>query len=154
MYNCLDNLYHCSTSASSKNNYPIGYGLKYCSRFGSSSRGSDYNRWRDATLKCLQDQLKPYLQSNPSASCADLTEYAFDSHPKCYTTEGASICNLGFRDQFFVATTVSPSDLLSIRSAKQMAEVLKICAEGVAEDVVDVATGPARMVGSWIAKHI
>jgi len=58
------------------------------------------------------------------------------------------------KDKLFVATTVSPSDLLSIRSAKQMAQVLKICVESVAKSVFDTAAGPAKSVASWIAAHI
>jgi hypothetical protein len=150
MYNCLDQLYRCSTTAEPKDRYPIDYGLKYCNRFSSRTGSVNFNQWRDATLKCLQDELKVFLTANPTRSCADLTKFAFDSHPKCYTVPGSSICQLSIREKAMVGLSVSPNDLLSLRSAKQMALVLKTCGG----DAVAAVNRGARRSWNWIKDRI
>ena len=49
--------------------------------------------WRDSVLICLQKLLVPRL-TDSTATCASIRKDAFDSHPECYTLEGASICDL------------------------------------------------------------
>jgi hypothetical protein len=109
--------------------YALGYGEKYCSRYDVdvdlSPRGLV---WRDAVLHCLQEALVPELAHVSSMSCDAITTFAFDSHPRCYT-EGPSICFLPIADVENVLATIDGQDLLSIRSAKQMASVAATCVE-------------------------
>jgi hypothetical protein len=63
-------------------------------------------------------------------TCSAITDFAFDSHPRCYT-EGPSICFLPISDITNVFGTIDGQDLLSLRSAKQMATVAATCVEQI-----------------------
>jgi hypothetical protein len=124
---CLEADMPCGESG-----YAVGYGEKYCSRFdvdpGLSPAGL---AWRDAVLHCLQEALVPELAQVSTMTCDAITTFAFDSHPVCYT-EGPSICFLPPSDVASVLGTIDGKDLLSLRSAKQMAAVAATCVEQLA----------------------
>ena len=119
---CLESAFPCGESG-----YAIGYGEKYCSRYdveaGFSAAGVV---WRNAVLHCLQEKLVPLLEETSTLTCDGVTTFAFDSHPGCYT-EGPSICFLPPGDVYNVVKTIDGQDLLSLRSAKQMAAVAGTC---------------------------
>jgi hypothetical protein len=124
---CLEADMPCGTSG-----YAIGYGEKYCSRYDVDHRFSPQGLvWRDAVLHCLQESLVPELPKAPSMTCTAITDFAFDTHPRCYT-EGPSICFLPPSDVLNVIGTIDGTDLLSLRSVKQIASVAVTCAEQLA----------------------
>ncbi len=107
--------------------YALGYGEKYCSRYDVETTFTPQGIvWRDAVLHCLQTALVPELPKVSSMTCDAVTTFAFDSHPRCYT-EGPSICFLPISDIASVLATIDGKDLLSLRSAKQMASVAGTC---------------------------
>jgi hypothetical protein len=117
--------------------YALGYGEKYCSRFDVDDTFSPQGiAWRDAVLHCLQLALVPELPKADAMTCDDLTDFAFDSHPRCYT-EGPSICFLPVSDVTNILGTIDGKDLLSLRSAKQMATVAATCVEQIAGALLD-----------------
>jgi hypothetical protein len=112
--------------------YAIGYGEKYCSRFDVDDTFSPEGKvWRDATLHCLQEALVPELGAIASMSCDAITTFAFDSHPACYTDHTPSFCFLPPADIANVLGTIDGKDLLSLRSAQQMATVAATCVEQI-----------------------
>jgi hypothetical protein len=68
-------------------------------------------------------------------TCDAITTFAFDSHPRCYT-EGPSICFLPVTDIANVLATIDGQDLLSLRSAKQMASVAATCVEQLSATIL------------------
>jgi hypothetical protein len=86
--------------------YPIRYGLKYCQRFSSVSLNDAGRRWTSATKLCLQQRLSEFLRSNPRPSCRALSDFAFSSHPACYTQPGASVCDLPLGTKARIGTIV------------------------------------------------
>jgi hypothetical protein len=127
--------------------YALGYGEKYCARYDVDVALSPQGLvWRDAVLHCLQEALVPELAHVSSMSCDAITTFAFDSHPRCYT-EGPSICFLPITDVENVVATIDGQDLLSLRSAKQMASVAATCVEQLSAAVFHFETreGQARL---------
>jgi hypothetical protein len=110
--------------------YFLRYGKQYCERFlaetGWSRRG---NRWRNSTLICLQEAIVPRLPigSGPACNCTQMKELAFSSHVDCYTTPGASICQLGLADWRRISAIVDAWDLLDEYGRRQMAAVVGRC---------------------------
>ena len=124
---CLEADMPCGTGG-----YALGYGEKYCSRYDVDGALSPQGIvWRDAVLHCLQEALVPELGRVSSMTCDAITTFAFDSHPRCYT-EGPSICFLPITDVENVLATIDGQDLLSLRSAKQMASVAATCVDQLA----------------------
>lgn len=123
---CLEEKYHCGDSG-----YPLAYGEKYCHRFNSlneSNLSPEGLKWRDATLVCLQEDLVGRLLS-PSyvANCDQLKQVAYNSHPRCYTQPGNSICDLSPIEWAKIGNVVDGKDFFTVPSAIQMKEVLKTC---------------------------
>jgi hypothetical protein len=116
-------------------------------------------KWRDETLVCLQQSLVPYTSGQET--CESLTRIAFDSHPRCYTQPGASICELTrpsieegitsrAQDIVTISTTVDGSDLLTTRSAEQIGSVMKECLGQIGDYAWDKTTDVAREAYDWI----
>jgi hypothetical protein len=125
---CLEANRPCGASG-----YAIGYGEKYCSRFDvDDTLSPEGDVWRDGTLHCLQEALVSELGAVASMSCDAITTFAFDSHPACYTGHSPSFCFLPPTDIANVLGTIDGQDLLSLRSAKQMATVAATCVEQIA----------------------
>jgi len=146
---CVEPIYGCGNAPGDEQTYPENYGKKYCTKFADHSWASGKGRtWRDQTLQCLQASLVPWVQSR-KGNCEALTTFAFDSHVPCYTQPGASICELmrpspsdgGItargEDLLKIARTPDGSDLLTRRSARQMAGVVEECAGQVTNYAVD-----------------
>ncbi len=123
---CLEQAHSCGEPG-----YAIGYGEKYCSRYDVDQTFSPEGLvWRDAVLHCLQEALVPELAIASKTTCDALTTFAFDSHPGCYTAS-PSICFLPPSDVLNVVSVIDGKDLLSLRSAKQMASVAATCVEQI-----------------------
>ena len=122
---CLESKIKCGETG-----YALAYGEKYCTKFSNlnneiSSKGKT---WRDLTLKCLQVELDFGLSNNEFTTCSSLSEFAFNSHPSCYTVEAASICHLPASDWNVIRSVPDTKDIWSIRSGKQIAGVMTNCA--------------------------
>ena len=97
---CLEAEDPCGASG-----YAIGYGEKYCSRYDVNNTFSPEGIvWRNTVLHCLQDALVPIL-SDKSMTCDAITNFAFDSHPGCYTAN-PSICFLPPSDALNVVSVI------------------------------------------------
>lgn len=134
---CFAKLCDC---AASPYEYFIGYGKKYCEAFLNLPGLSDAGRrWRDTTLRCLQETIVPQLPSDSSSSTCDckvMQVKAFDSHVACYTEPGASICALPASDWAKILAATDPvKGLADQKNRKQMLEVASICLPHVAGDV-------------------
>ena len=139
---CLEKYCSCGWSSSG---YALSYGLKYCKRFiaatGLSAAGE---KWRDATLVCLQEKLVPLvpLDATQKCDCAAIRTEAYDSHVACYTQPGASICSLSVPDLKVIDQTVDASDQFDKDGLRALASVLKTC----------VASDPAFPAKALLAK--
>ena len=90
---CLEQAHPCGADG-----YALGYGFKYCQLFASanSSQLSPAGLlWRNETLLCLQRALVPLL-SNATVTCAEILDFAYQTHPICYTESG--LCKLSLKD--------------------------------------------------------
>ncbi len=123
---CLEEKYHCGDSG-----YPLAYGEKYCHRFNSlneSNLSPEGLKWRDATLVCLQEDLVGRLLS-PSyvANCDQLKQVAYNSHPRCYTQKGNSICDLRADDWKTISKVVDKDDKYTKGGIQQILQVVFTC---------------------------
>ncbi len=137
---CLEPAHSCGESG-----YAIGYGEKYCSRYDVDNTFSPAGiTWRNAVLHCLQASLVPELATASSMTCDAITTFAFDSHPRCYT-EGPSICFLPPSDVLNVVSVIDGQDILSLRSAKQMASVAGTCVEQLGTAIFSLDAQPEQV---------
>lgn len=132
---CLEQIFPCDEAG-----YSLSYGNKYCRKYLSLNTENSESRyllspkgevWRDQTLLCLQQGLHTQWLGSGFASCEDLSKFAFDSHPKCYTHSTPSFCELKFKDWHIITSTVDGKDLLSLKSIKQMTKVALTCSTQV-----------------------
>jgi hypothetical protein len=80
--------------------------------------------WRDVTMRCLQQTLSDFVESNNNISCPKITEVGFKSHVSCYTQEAHSICDLGINDWKIIAwDIIEINDLVSPKGLKQAVAV-------------------------------
>jgi len=54
---CLEEKYQCG-----KNGYPVGFGLKYCKKFGQLKSYPAVRTWVEKTTICLKEKLVPLLK--------------------------------------------------------------------------------------------
>lgn len=127
--------------------YPLDYGVKYCQKLSaldfSPAQGfikpqvfpGDGNIWRDNVRECLQVEMDNYFQSTPDEelSCQSLRDFAFASHPRCYTQTSVSFCELPPESVIKVGTTIGLQDLFTQESLKQVRDTAEICEEQLAE---------------------
>ena len=122
--------------------YALGFGEKYCTGFKNASFSPKGDAWMVSVMYCLQKALVPYtMPAHASTSCADLQDFAFNSHPACYTKPGNSICFLPPSDVLTVMEVVGLNELFSARTMKQMAGVVRTCSLQLAEQLF--GGGPA-----------
>lgn len=129
---CLEAQFQCGPDG-----YPIRYGLKYCERFISLNTSRAYTgrllssqglAWRNNTLNCLQDVLIPSLTMVSQISdCQKVTEFAFNSHSRCYTQPGQSICDLPKSDWLIIGTIPDALDIGTYSGLRQIKEILVTC---------------------------
>jgi hypothetical protein len=108
--------------------YALGYGEKYCTAFkninGLTPRGS---AWRDSVMHCLQEELVPFSDPSSTATCSEILDTAFASHPRCYTRPENSICFLPPSDVLAILNTIGGGELLTARSRKQILSTIGAC---------------------------
>lgn len=116
--------------AGDEHEYFVSYGKKYCKVFldlpGLSSEGK---KWRDSTLRCLQESIVPKLPSSGSeCNCQTMETYAYASHVDCYTKPAASICDLPVADWWKIFAATDPvTTLTTSAGASQLLDVSLIC---------------------------
>lgn len=128
-YTCYSNEFRCQPSE-----YPLAYGKHYCERFqnlcGGSLTSPKARKWIAGTMKCLQVALA--VRRNQLATCDQVSDYAFDSHPNCYTTGsvdygGVSFCSLNPVEWSRIRSCVNATDRLSVIGLKQIAATALRC---------------------------
>jgi len=103
-------------TACGESGYALGYGEKYCTAFKNiDSLSAKGIAWRDSVMHCLQEKLVDYTQPSSTASCDQIIDAAFASHPVCYTLPESSICFLPPADTLAVLSTIGGSELLTAR---------------------------------------
>lgn len=122
---CIEELKYCGPTG-----YAIAYGDFYCNRFPEilgPLGDSKLDSWMYNVMSCLQNSLLGVVPNieNGDLSCNSLEEFAFDSHPKCYTDAG--FCDLSVAEQAHVFGVVKASDVFTVKSLKQMYAVAKTC---------------------------
>jgi len=124
--------------------YFISYGKKYCTTFlDLPELSAAGKKWRDATLRCLQESIVPSLPADGHANacnCEAIQTLAFDSHVACYTQEANSICMLPASDWARILNAIDPVKTLSdAKGRRQMLQVAKICLPVLAGDAAQSA---------------
>lgn len=81
------------------------------------------------TRLCLQRRLAFILMDefNPKLSCEKIMDFAFDSHPDCYTHPVSSICHLPFGDVYLIIDLIENHDKCSPRGLRQIRSVIHQC---------------------------
>lgn len=121
--------------------YPMGYGVNYCEKLsalefspahtslGAATFPADGNEWRDRVRTCLQVEMDDQFARKGDMSCSELKAFAFNSHPKCYTEESPSFCELTVESVLKVGLTIAPKDLLTKESLTQVTTTAGICSD-------------------------
>lgn len=115
--------------------YALGYGERYCYAFKNASFSAKGQAWRDNVMQCLQKALVPQLSAAPTLTCTALTDFAFGSHPACYTETGHSICYLPPSDLAAVFGTIGLGEALKARTLDQMRRVVGTCIGQIARGI-------------------
>jgi hypothetical protein len=123
--------------------YYLEYGQKYCDRFqslGPKDLTPEGLKWRDKTLKALQDAIETRRMEDP-VGFAQLErdpeafkKFAYDSHPDAYVDSG--LYKLPVQDLIKIGTTPDLKDLLTKDGVRQVAVALS---KMKPEDMVNVA---------------
>ena len=123
-YNCFENRRNCGP-----NGYMIGYGGKYCHRFGEhyDNFNAAGKKWIDCTRKCLTKALIQSYQENQPAgyACSNVTSLAFHTHVDCYHDCG--FCHIWNNNKLALLSVYQLGDFLAQRALTQVYEVAKIC---------------------------
>lgn len=122
---CLETRQPCGSEG-----YAIAYGERYCYAFKNARFSAKGEAWRDGVMLCLQEELVPKLSPGepPGAlACDELGDFAFASHPACYTQPGRSICFLPPSDLAAVFSTIGLDEALKGRTLGQMRRVVGTC---------------------------
>ena len=85
--------------------------------------------WNDSAMQCLQNKLVDYLEkaSIYTPSCMELDQFAFDSHPSCYTQGKYSFCKLKAKDFYNILKVIRVKDIISKKGIKQVLKTAKMC---------------------------
>jgi hypothetical protein len=114
--------------------YALGFGEKYCNKFKAAQLSPAGAAWTSSVMLCLEKALVTYAApAKKSASCEQIAQAAFDSHPACYTQPNASICFLPPPDVVAVFDTIGTDELFTARTRAQIQAVIETCALQVAE---------------------
>jgi hypothetical protein len=111
--NCLESRYHCGATG-----YPLGYGLKYCTKFSDerSLLSDKGQQWMINTMMCLQNTLVPdAITTASNITCSAIEETAFGSHARCYVDNG--LCELGPGDWAAIVKIVGIATLFESKEA-------------------------------------
>lgn len=133
--------------------YFISYGKKYCEIFlDLPELSAAGKKWRDSTLRCLQEAIVPNLPPDGQANacnCETMQTLAFDSHVACYTQDVNSICMLPASDWAKILNAIDPVKTLSdAKGRRQMLQVAKICLPVLAGDAAQSAKKIIEMMSN------
>lgn len=142
-YSCIEQeRLSCGSSG-----YALGYGQAYCEKFSEltfqpSHPGGELavfpaagNEWRDEVRACLQYELEDYFAGEEEKDCRSLRAFAFESHPRCYTS-GPSFCALKPQSIIKIGLTIN-TDLLTAESLAQVRDTATICVRQLDERIAD-----------------
>ena len=94
---CIDSSVACGTDG-----YAIGYGGKFCQKFGAeiSKFSEKGQKWVSAVRLCLQKKLLESFTGSVAPTCPVILNKGFASHPDCYTKPDgvSSVCDLSCED--------------------------------------------------------
>jgi len=119
------------------NEYFKTYGEKYCKKFlQNPSFSTAGKRWRDTTLRCLQEAIVPRLDisENPKCDCKSMKAFAYDSHVACYTKTNASVCSLPLSDVNEIRKVIDIADSFTSEGWQQIKKVAEICKADAPDD--------------------
>jgi len=121
---CLQNRFKCQYD-----DYPLGYGLRYCRKFNNHYQEFDEDGKKFVTLvtRCLQSQLIPYWTQG-NLTCQELQEIAFKTHPYCYLNVSPNFCDIALNNIITLLKIYDIGDLISWEAIKQEIEILDRCA--------------------------
>lgn len=129
--------------------YALGYGQRYCEKFSAINFIPSFpnaeaqvfpvagNDWRDEVRTCLQEELEDFFFASEGPEvkdCSALRTFAFDSHPRCYTS-GPSFCALKPQSVIRIGLTIDAPDLLTAESQKQIFDTAAICEQQLQERI-------------------
>lgn len=118
---CFIHFFHLRFSANpdatGSSNYALNYGFKYCNRYETNLRKFSRagREWIAKTRTCLQQVLAPHIAGN--YTMADLKEFAFESHTRCYVDSG--VCELSPSDWLQIVSTVKDALLSEVLKTGQ-----------------------------------
>ncbi len=126
--------------------YAVGYGKKYCEKFSSMQFAPHRTRleeeafpalgpvWRDRVRSCLMNELEGFLEEKAPLTCQGLRDFAFGSHPDCYT-RSPSFCDLSLENATRVGLTIDPATILRAESITQIRQTAAICVESLTQRI-------------------
>ena len=136
-YECFDRNVNCGPDG-----YPLGYGLRYCSKFLKhlASFPDEGKKWITNTLICLKTALKQTYDEN-NESCDSIKSIAFNSHPVCYVQSG--FCELFNKGDTFLTIKAmlevyEIKDFLNLTSIKQVLDTAKLCGDQVRKNLLEI----------------
>jgi hypothetical protein len=140
---CVEPSTQCGESG-----YALGYGEKYCTAFKNLNTLSPVGMaWKSAVMLCLQEALVPFAEG-ATATCAEVLETAFASHPRCYTQPEHSFCFLPPSDTLKVLETIGIGELLAARTQQQIAQTALICVGQIAHAIANLGHQPSPRAGA------
>ncbi len=103
---CFAKTCNCKVSP---DEYFIAFGASYCKAFLENPNFSpEGKKWRDSTLRCLQEAIVPALPNTTGGTCdcGAAKRYALSTHVACYTQQSSSVCSLPGADVLNIAGTI------------------------------------------------
>lgn len=88
--------------------YLLSFGRRYCEAFlGRSDFSEQGLRWRDKTLRCLQERVIEVVPlDGEGCNCKSLKGYALSTHVDCYASQPESVCDLPLSDVVNIGKTI------------------------------------------------
>ena len=120
---CAEKHFNCGAKG-----YALGYGQKYCQAFKKDAPNftPQGQRWIDSVMFCLQGEIVPLVENGTSMTCPEFKNFAYDTHPRCYTLRENSVCKLPLPDWLRLLFVVR-DELLDPAMFKQALQVAKDC---------------------------
>jgi hypothetical protein len=142
-----------SNIACGEDGYALGYGERFCTGFKNASFSDQGEAWKSSVMGCLQRALVPYTTAAfAKTSCSTVEDFAFNSHPACYTDPSNSICFLPPSDVLEVLSVIGLDQALQPRTQAQMATVFKTCVGQLADQLLGGFSAPAPIAPSSSAQ--
>ncbi|KAJ3308258.1 CCR4-NOT regulatory complex component [Boothiomyces sp. JEL0838] len=135
---CVEPTFPCGPSG-----YTLGYGHRFCQAFkdGESQYTPKGQEWLKSVMMCLQQKLVPLVEGDMSfKTCDALRQYAYGTHPYCYTLPGETICEISPLDWARLLVTIR-SELLDPATYKQAVAVAVSCGKDYARLIADAGEG-------------